>query len=165
MPHRSTGRGLLRRDQLAGPAGGALLGIPAVRPIPNLAENDAYSLDDRLTEGLDPNHPQMAALAEDCARFSAEHEVDLDVAGTMDVTESVNLVFIPREFQPAGDSFDDRFHFLGPMLGRREQQEPWFPRTRTPPCCTSRWARSSPTTPRSTAPASRLSEVPPGRWR
>jgi hypothetical protein len=31
----------------------------------------------------------------------------------MDVTEAVNLVFIPREFQPAGDSFDDRFHFLG----------------------------------------------------
>jgi hypothetical protein len=59
------------------------LGIRAVRLVPNLAENDAYSLDDRLTEGLDPDHPQMAALAEDCARFSTEHEVDLDVAGTM----------------------------------------------------------------------------------
>jgi MGT family glycosyltransferase len=103
------------------------LGIPAVRLIPNLAENDAYSLDDRLTAGLDPDHPQMAALTEDCARFSTEHEVDLDVAGTMNVTEVVNLVFIPREFQPAGDSFDDRFHFLGPLLGRREQREPWFP--------------------------------------
>ncbi|WP_448611172.1 macrolide family glycosyltransferase [Geodermatophilus sp. URMC 60] len=103
------------------------LGIPAVRLVPNLAENEAYSLDDRLTEGLDPDHPQMAALAEDCARFSAEHGVDLDVAGTMDVPEAVNLVFIPREFQPAGDSFDERFHFLGPLLGRREQQEPWSP--------------------------------------
>ena len=103
------------------------LGIPAVRLIPNLAENDAYSLDDRLTAGLDPDHPQMAALTEDCARFSTEHGVDLDVAGTMNVTEAVNLVFIPREFQPAGDSFDDRFHFLGPLLGRREQREPWSP--------------------------------------
>jgi MGT family glycosyltransferase len=103
------------------------LGIPVVRLIPNLAENEAYSLDDRLTEGLDPDHPQMAALAEDCARFSTEHGVDLDVAGTMNVTEAVNLVFIPREFQPAGDSFDDRFHFLGPLIGRREQREPWSP--------------------------------------
>ncbi|WP_448621565.1 macrolide family glycosyltransferase [Geodermatophilus sp. URMC 65] len=103
------------------------LDIPAVRLIPNLAENDAYSLDDRLTEGLDPDHPQMAALAEDCARFSTEHGVDIDVAGTMNVTEAVNLVFIPREFQPAGDSFDDRFHFLGPLPGRREQREPWSP--------------------------------------
>ena len=139
--------------------------IPAVRLIPNLAENDAYSLDDRLTEGLDPDHPQMAALAEDCARFSTEHGVDLDVAGTMNVTEAVNLVFITREFRPTGDSFDGRFHFLGPLLGRREQREPWLPRTRTLPCCTSRWGRSSPTTPRSTAPASRPSVTAPGRWR
>ncbi|WP_217636262.1 macrolide family glycosyltransferase [Geodermatophilus siccatus] len=103
------------------------LGIPAVRLIPNLAENHAYSLDDRLTEGLDPDHPQMTALAEDCVRFSTEYGVDLDVAGTMDVPEALNLVFIPREFQPAGDSFDERFHFLGPLLGRREQREPWSP--------------------------------------
>jgi hypothetical protein len=32
------------------------LGILAVRLIPHLAENDAYSLDDRLTAGLDPDH-------------------------------------------------------------------------------------------------------------
>jgi MGT family glycosyltransferase len=103
------------------------LGIPAVRCIPNLAENQAYSLDAQLMEGLGPDHPGMAGLAADCARFSAEFGVELDVAGTMDVTEALNLVFIPREFQPAGDTFDDRFRFLGPLLGRREQHEPWSP--------------------------------------
>jgi UDP:flavonoid glycosyltransferase YjiC (YdhE family) len=36
-------------------------------------------------------------------------------------------VFIPREFQPAGDSFDERFCFLSPLLGHREQREPWSP--------------------------------------
>ena len=103
------------------------LGIPAVRLIPNLAENEAYSLDDQLTAGLDPSHPEMAALAQDCARFSAEHGVELDVASTMDVTEALNLVFVPRAFQPAGDTFDDRFQFVGPLLGRREQREQWSP--------------------------------------
>ncbi|OZM80206.1 macrolide family glycosyltransferase [Pseudonocardia sp. MH-G8] len=103
------------------------LGIPAVRCIPNLAENAQYSIDEQLMEGIPPEHPEMAGLGADCAEFSAEHGVDLDVAGTMDVTEAVNLVFVPREFQPFGDTFDERFHFLGPLLGRREQREPWSP--------------------------------------
>jgi len=103
------------------------LGLPAVRCIPNLAENAAYSLDEQLMAGLDSGHPEIAALAADCARFSDECGVELDIAGTMDVTEALNLVFVPREFQPEGDSFDDRFRFLGPLLGRREQREPWSP--------------------------------------
>jgi MGT family glycosyltransferase len=103
------------------------LQVPAVRLIPNVAENETYSLGEQMTAGLDPGHPEMVALADDCARFSAEYGVEIDVAGTMDVTEALNLVFIAREFQPEGDSFDDRFRFLGPLLGRREQQEPWSP--------------------------------------
>lgn len=103
------------------------LGIPAVRTIPNLAENEEYSLDEQLTVGLGPEHPEMAGLAADCVQFSAEFGVELDVAGTMDVTEALNLVFIPREFQPKGETFDDRFRFLGPQLGRREQRESWSP--------------------------------------
>ncbi|MGH3899939.1 MAG: hypothetical protein ACRDTA_17210 [Pseudonocardiaceae bacterium] len=43
------------------------------------------------------------------------------------MAEALNLVFVPREFQPAGDSFDERFHFLGPLLGNREQAQPWSP--------------------------------------
>lgn len=103
------------------------LGIPAVRCVPNLASNETYSLDAHVTAGLGAAHPAMTALAADCARFSAEHSVDLDLAGTMDVTEALNLVFVPREFQPAGDSFDERFCFLGPLLGNREQAESWSP--------------------------------------
>lgn len=103
------------------------LGIPAVRCIPNLADNETYSLYDRLTAGLDPNHPEMTALAADCARFSTEYGVEIDVAGTLNVTEALNLVFIPREFQPAGASFDDRFCFVGPLLGDRANREPWSP--------------------------------------
>jgi MGT family glycosyltransferase len=69
----------------------------------------------------------MAAFAEDVAAFATEHGVDLDVAATLDVTEDLNLVFVPRAFQPAGDTFDARFRFLGPVLGDRETAEPWSP--------------------------------------
>jgi MGT family glycosyltransferase len=103
------------------------LGIPAVRCVPNLASNETYSLDAQVTAGLGAGHPAMAALAADCAQFSAEHGVELDLAGTMDVAEALNLVFVPREFQPDGDSFDERFSFLGPLLGNREQAQPWSP--------------------------------------
>src|SRR6266851_618839 len=33
--------------------------------------------------------------------------------------EPLNLVFLPREFQPAGDSFDDSWVFVGPSMGSR----------------------------------------------
>jgi MGT family glycosyltransferase len=87
----------------------------------------AYSVDELLTAELGADHPEMAALAADIGRFSADYGVELDFAGRMDMTETLNLVFVPREFQPTGDSFDDRFRFLGPMLGNREQAEPWSP--------------------------------------
>jgi hypothetical protein len=101
------------------------LGIRTVRTVPNLAENQAYSqVDEAVTAGLGDD-PQMAALAEDVARFAAAHGVDLDVAGTWDVTEDLNLVFVPRAFQPAGDTFDDSFRFVGAMIGEREQRQSW----------------------------------------
>ena len=67
----------------------------------------------------------MVAFAADVAAFAAVHEVDIDVAGTMDVVEDLNLVFVARAFQPAGDSFDDRFRFVGAMIGEREQVQSW----------------------------------------
>jgi MGT family glycosyltransferase len=104
------------------------LGIPAVRTVPNLAANDTYSqVDEQLTAGLGADHPEMAPLTDDIAAFAARYGVELDFAATMDGTEALNLVFLPREFQPAGESFDARFQFLGPMLGDREQRQPWSP--------------------------------------
>ncbi len=77
----------------------------------------------------------------------------------------MNLGFIPRAFQPAGDSFDDRFHFLGPLLGRREQREPWSPPDPDAPVLYISLGTIFTDNPSSTAPASRLSATAPGRWR
>ncbi|MFE4517028.1 macrolide family glycosyltransferase [Kitasatospora sp. NPDC056783] len=103
------------------------LGIPGVQCFPHLASNEAYSLDRQLTAGLDADDPAMALLAADCAAFSAEYGVPLGVADTMTTPDRLNLVFVPREFQPAADSFDERFHFIGPSMGGRERAERWSP--------------------------------------
>ncbi|MGG2461219.1 macrolide family glycosyltransferase [Streptomyces sp. RGM 3693] len=102
------------------------LGLPAVRLIPNFASNETYSLFSQFMRETDGVNPVTAAIGPDCEEFAAEHGLTLDPTNLLDVIEKLNLVFIPREFQPAGDSFDDRFHFIGPSLGSRED-EPWSP--------------------------------------
>ncbi|NUT50406.1 MAG: glycosyl transferase [Saccharothrix sp.] len=94
------------------------LGIPAARCVPHLASNDSFAL-------MAPDSARV--IEDDCARFAAEHGVALDAAGTLDVPEALNLVFVPKLFQPAGDTFDGTFRFLGPLLGHRAA-EPWSPR-------------------------------------
>jgi MGT family glycosyltransferase len=40
---------------------------------------------------------------------------------------SLNIVFLPPEFQPGADTFDDRFRFVGPSPSAREDEEGWSP--------------------------------------
>ncbi len=97
------------------------LSLPAVRSVPNLASNEAYSWDEQLTAGLGAENPIMVELGGDCSDFSAEHDVELTVEGTMDVPEALNLVFVPGEFpQPSAASFDERFRVIGPLLRERQ---------------------------------------------
>lgn len=99
---------------------------PTVQLTPYLAANEKYSprrkiftseqaalLEGRaaLEEFLRVNDRDPAALAE----FAAEHD-------------ERNLVFVPREFQPEGDTFDDRFAFVGPCgTGGRSGPADWTP--------------------------------------
>ncbi|MEW1657641.1 macrolide family glycosyltransferase [Streptomyces sp. NPDC093707] len=102
------------------------LGLPAVRLIPNFASNETFSLFTQFLEATGGENPFPAMLGPSCEEFAAEFGVPLDPANLLDVPTEVNLVSIPREFQPAGDSFDERFHFIGPSVGSREN-EPWSP--------------------------------------
>ncbi|MFF4603037.1 macrolide family glycosyltransferase [Streptomyces sp. NPDC001339] len=103
------------------------LDIPAVRCVPNLASNEEYSLFAAFMSDESDENLLTDTLADACAEFSAENGVELAPSTLMDMTEKLNLVFIPREFQIAGDTFDDSFHFVGPSLGSREHAESWSP--------------------------------------
>ena len=45
----------------------------------------------------------------------------IDVKSFYDHAETLNLVPIPRAFQPGGESFDERFQFVGPSLRLHEE--------------------------------------------
>jgi MGT family glycosyltransferase len=40
---------------------------------------------------------------------------------------SLNIVFVPPEFQPAAETFDDRYRFVGPSPAFREAEAGWSP--------------------------------------
>jgi MGT family glycosyltransferase len=43
----------------------------------------------------------------------------MEVRDIFGYASDLNIVFLPREFQPFGETFDDRFVFAGPSLGPR----------------------------------------------
>ncbi|MGI5352691.1 macrolide family glycosyltransferase [Streptomyces sp. CA-250714] len=105
------------------------LGIPAVRLVPHFASNEKFSLDDHLAGALGADHPAMEALTADRERFSRTYGVSADRADPLtEPATELNLVFVPRAFQPYGDTFDARHHFVGPSMGARERTEQWQPR-------------------------------------
>ena len=94
------------------------LGIQAVRTLPHIASNEHHKVMDVDLDRYLTGH---------AARFAAEHGVELDPWSTVEAPEACSVVFVPREFQPFGETFDESFHFVGPVLGRRQDEE-WSPR-------------------------------------
>ncbi|WP_406690924.1 glycosyltransferase [Saccharopolyspora sp. ID03-671] len=106
------------------------LGIPAIALVPNFASNEKFDLRTAVMaehagstagpppEALDRLHEEMSALGD---------EFGVEVSPFMGGTPAeLNLVFLPREFQLEHETFDDRFRFLGPQLGDRDN-EPYSP--------------------------------------
>ncbi|WP_307808323.1 hypothetical protein [Streptomyces oryzae] len=105
------------------------LGIPAIRLVPHFASNETFSLDEQLTQALRAERPAMEALTADRAAFSRTYGVAADRVDPLgEPATALNLVFVPRAFQPYGDSFDARHHFVGLSMGARERAERWEPR-------------------------------------
>lgn len=107
------------------------LDLPHVALVPNFASNEEFSMREEFpahTTSFDPNHPVFLRLMEQMQEFAAEHGVQMAMPGTAyDQPAPLNLVFLPREFQLRADTFDERFVFVGPCLGSREQREQWEP--------------------------------------
>ncbi|MEQ3550177.1 macrolide family glycosyltransferase [Pseudonocardia nematodicida] len=111
------------------------LGVPAVQHIPVFASNEHFSY---LKAAYNPDAP--AAFSRPAAppswmeralgRFGelcAQHGVDVPAAQLWFDVPPCNLVTSPREFQYAGDTFDDRFVFVGPCVADRSFLGTWTP--------------------------------------
>lgn len=95
------------------------LRVPLLRSQPVFATNEHWSLAAGHATPVG-RHAGLAALTRGIARLldrcGAGIGVDQFLGGDGDPT----LVYVPKAFQYAGDTFDDRFHFVGPCVGHRE---------------------------------------------
>jgi MGT family glycosyltransferase len=113
---------------LSGKMAAAKLALPDVALLPSYATNEHFSMRDLM-----PDPPPAGMIeawkqvGERINEFAAEQGVGhLQFMGGPPA--SLNISFIPREFQPSGETFDARFHFVGPCLGARGNEEAWQPR-------------------------------------
>ena len=101
---------------------------PLVALNPSFASNEHVSLMNNMGDspGARAAKAAFAGLGEQIDAFARSH--GLSFGSTMLASPGeLNLVFIPREFQLAADTFDDSFVFLGPSVGGRTGSD-WQPR-------------------------------------
>ena len=119
------GPDLLCYDALTpyGPLLARKLGLRAVMTVPIFAGNEHVDVQSLLVPPtFGPDHPRMAEYLAERDKVATDFGVP---AG--DYPAELNLVFIPREFQLRGETFDDRYRFIGPSLGRRADADDWRP--------------------------------------
>lgn len=102
------------------------LGVPAIVLMPSMASNEDFSMRDAAPPGEEFPAEVFAEMTERIGQVADELGVR-PVLPFQPQSGELNLVFLPREFQRAGETFDQRYHFIGPLLGERDQQ-PWQPR-------------------------------------
>lgn len=100
-------------------------GLPGIAHVSTFASNEHFSLRSEFARGFDPaKNPGMQQAFQKVRDFAAEQGVRMRSPLDADPA-ALNIVFVPREFQIAGDTFDERFRFVGPMLGRRVIDDQW----------------------------------------
>lgn len=98
--------------------------VPVVAGWPNLVGNRHWSLNRYVR--LNPMHPKMLLALWRAHRLARRH--DLTVANLLQSSGAdAQLVFLPRDFQYAGDTFGSPYVFVGPCLSERPSDGDWQP--------------------------------------
>ncbi|WP_132425729.1 macrolide family glycosyltransferase [Pseudonocardia endophytica] len=108
------------------------LHLPFVSLNPSFASNEHFSLR-RDVMARSPKasvfETAFRSVGERIAAFASTEGLRFDATEGFSCPGDLNLVFIPREFQPAGDTFDGSFVFCGPSVaGRTGADDAWRPR-------------------------------------
>jgi MGT family glycosyltransferase len=94
----------------AGRCAATLLGIPAARFAPTYVMNDHFPLDPASVWAA----PAIGYFYEEASAFAREFDLPApDIRASFQDCAQLNVVFLPREFQPMGDRFDERYLFVG----------------------------------------------------
>src|SRR4051812_6749110 len=106
---------------------------PVVQTVPTIASSERFSMNREQNKhaaggpSLRPDDPALVEFflrQQDMLDRFGLGDVDIDGFGA---EHGPNIVFAPREFQPFGDRFDDRFAFVGPCLPQHEPDTGWAP--------------------------------------
>ena len=100
-----------------------ILHIPAILLCPTYVEHEHFSLKPKQSTEMrsllsDIFASIQADLDELCASY---HTSSFDVRDLLSHTEALTIVFMPRAFQPGGETFDERFVFVGPSIAPRKE--------------------------------------------
>ena len=101
-----------------------VLNVPAIMLRPSYAANEHTNLfAAQMAEQREAMPPEFfatmnPALADLCATYNVPPFTMREIFSH---SEPLTIVFLPRAFQPAGDTFDERFVFVGPSLLPRHQ--------------------------------------------
>ena len=104
---------------------------PAIEMFATIASNEHYSLTQQIgamyAGEIDGTHPAIIDFFVKMGVLLREHGLgDVTLEEFTAPADDANLVFLPRRFQPAHETFDDRFAFLGAGVGDRPAQQ-WAP--------------------------------------
>lgn len=105
---------------------------PAIELFATFASNEHYSLTREigaLYEGqIDPHHPALVDFFVKQARLLRDNGLEhVGLEEFNAAADDANIVFLPRPFQPAAGTFDDRFAFVGACIGNRAPEPDWQP--------------------------------------
>jgi hypothetical protein len=95
------------------------LNRPGVR-INGVASNEHYSIRENLRRSLRQRYPEeFARTRREIKVLLSEFGIDHPIRQFRDEVDDFKVVFIPRSFQIAGETFDERFVLTGPSFTQR----------------------------------------------
>ncbi|NRQ38739.1 glycosyl transferase [Nonomuraea sp. NN258] len=100
--------------------------VPSVEVWPNLVSNAHWSMSTEYAT-LNPWSPRFLLMVVRLGRWLRTEGFRDVQAFTRGDTAAVRLVTLPRAFQYAGETFTDRYAFVGPGLTERSYQGAWEP--------------------------------------
>jgi demethyllactenocin mycarosyltransferase len=102
--------------------------IPAIRSTPTYAANEHWSMQPGAEAAGPPDDPGLHELVSGIDRLLRDQGIEGDANTFVGrVHSGPALLYMPRHFQFAGETFDDQHHFVGPCAPRTPIHGTWKP--------------------------------------
>ncbi|WP_327371095.1 macrolide family glycosyltransferase [Streptomyces sp. NBC_01217] len=100
--------------------------VPLIRTYPVFGANEHFSIREKFPVAA-LNDPRMIDAVKKLAGVLPQFGLPADPMGFLSKIEELGIIFLPRDFQYAGETFDERFVFTGPCIAERPYQGTWRP--------------------------------------